>query len=63
MWFSKITNLTAKLQDGLNLRLEHTHCYSNHNEAGHLHYDVTPETVQFEGYFSLAEKVCRIDNI
>ncbi|CCD61431.1 DUF1907 domain-containing protein [Caenorhabditis elegans] len=48
---------------GHNLRLEHTHCYSDHGDAGHYHYDVTPETVSYEGWFAPASKIYRIDEI
>ncbi|CAI2354491.1 unnamed protein product [Caenorhabditis sp. 36 PRJEB53466] len=48
---------------GHNLRLEHTHCYSNHGDAGHYHYDVSPETVSYEGWFSPASRIYRIDEV
>ncbi|KAF1750603.1 hypothetical protein GCK72_017154 [Caenorhabditis remanei] len=48
---------------GHNLRLEHTHCYSEHGDAGHYHYDVTPATVAYEGWFAPAGKVYRIDEV
>lgn len=43
------------------LRVEHTHCYSDHGEGGHYHYDTTPTEVEYHGYFTLAEKLYRID--
>lgn len=47
---------------GLDLRIEHTHGYSVENdEGGHYHTDITPEEVEYEGYFCPAEKVYRID--
>lgn len=46
---------------GLDLRIEHFHCFSDHGEGGHYHYDVTPDDVQYTGFFSLAEKLYRID--
>jgi hypothetical protein len=48
---------------GYNLRMEHTHCYNldTEDEAGHYHYDTTPETVEYEGYFNVAERVYRLD--
>lgn len=48
---------------GYNLRMEHTHCYNldTEDEAGHYHYDITPETVEYEGYFNVAERVYRLD--
>ncbi|PAV91178.1 hypothetical protein WR25_19241 [Diploscapter pachys] len=50
---------------GHKLRLEHTHCYSSQNQGdgGHYHYDVSPETVSYEGWFAPAQKIYRIDEI
>ncbi|CAI4223383.1 unnamed protein product [Auanema sp. JU1783] len=45
------------------LRLEHTHCFSEHGDGGHYHYDITPKTVVYEGYLAAAEKVYRIDEV
>lgn len=48
---------------GFNLRIEHTHCFNleTESEAGHYHYDTTPGTVEYEGYFNVAERVYRLD--
>jgi len=46
---------------GLDLRVEHSHCFSLHGEGGHYHEDVTPETVEYVGYFTPALKMHRID--
>ncbi|XP_042909655.1 ester hydrolase C11orf54 homolog isoform X1 [Parasteatoda tepidariorum] len=46
---------------GLNLRVEHTHCFSDHNEGGHYHYDITPDSVEYEGYFNVCHELFRID--
>lgn len=46
---------------GLDLRVEHTHCFSHHGDGGHYHDDTTPETVQYLGYFHPAEILFRID--
>jgi len=46
---------------GLDLRVEHSHCFSMHGEGGHYHEDVTPETVKYIGYFTPALKMHRID--
>ncbi|VDM54720.1 unnamed protein product [Angiostrongylus costaricensis] len=48
---------------GHKLRMEHTHCYSSHGDAGHYYYDTTPDTVAYEGWFTAAEKIYRIDEI
>lgn len=42
-------------------RLEHFHMTSNHSQGGHYHYDTTPDTVEYEGYFVVAERIVRID--
>ena len=46
---------------GLDLRMEHTHCFSNHNEGGHYHDDITPDEVEYEAYFNVARTLYRID--
>lgn len=46
---------------GLDLRIEHTHCFSDHGEGGHYHYDTTPDDVQYEAWFNVAEVLYRID--
>jgi len=49
----------------LHLRLEHTHFYSldkNKHEGGHYHCDTTPDEIEYEGYFSLAEKIYRVED-
>jgi len=51
--------LTEDIGD-LNLRLEHTHFFSDHNQGGHYHYDTTPDEVEYEGYFVPCEKVFRV---
>lgn len=46
---------------GLDLRIEHTHCFSNHGEGGHYHHDTTPKDAQYEAWFNVAEVLYRID--
>ena len=46
---------------GQDLRIEHTHCFSSHGDGGHYHYDTTPEDIEYEGYFNIAETIYRID--
>ncbi|XP_011297234.1 ester hydrolase C11orf54 homolog [Fopius arisanus] len=45
----------------LDLRVQHFHSFSHHGEGGHYHIDTTPETVEYLGYFSVAELLYRID--
>jgi Domain of Unknown Function (DUF1907) len=46
---------------GLDPRMEHTHCFSDHNEGGHYHDDTTPEEAEYEAYFNVASVIYRID--
>ncbi|GLV34262.1 uncharacterized protein CBL_00193 [Carabus blaptoides fortunei] len=45
----------------LDLRVIHFHSFSHHGEGGHYHYDTTPDTVEYLGYFTVAESIYRID--
>ncbi|XP_069703022.1 ester hydrolase C11orf54 homolog [Periplaneta americana] len=51
----------ASADPGLDLRLQHFHSFSHHGEGGHYHIDTEPDTVEYLGYFSLAEYVYRVD--
>ena len=53
--------LYASPFQGLDLRVEHTHCFSSHGDGGHYHYDVTPKDVEYFGYFVPVEKIYRVD--
>ena len=53
-------NLPLLLFQDLDLRLEHTHCFSDHGEGGHYHWDTTPEEVKYIGYFVPAQDVYRL---
>ncbi|PRD24895.1 UNVERIFIED_CONTAM: Ester hydrolase C11orf54-like protein [Trichonephila clavipes] len=46
---------------GLNLRVEHTHCFSDHGVGGHYHEDTTADCVEYEGYFNVGQILYRID--
>jgi len=47
---------------GLDLRVEHSHGYSTVNgTGGHYHTDVTPEQIEYVGYFAPAEYIYRLD--
>lgn len=52
----------------LNLRMEHTHCFGidgpdESQKGGHYHFDLdeTRDTVEYEGWFNVAEVLYRID--
>ncbi|CAH2074771.1 unnamed protein product, partial [Iphiclides podalirius] len=46
---------------GLDLRVQHFHGFSAHGDGGHYHCDTTPEQVHYEGYFTAAASVLRLD--
>lgn len=48
-------------ENDMDLRLQHFHSFSSSNWGGHYHYDTTPDTVEYEGYFNIAERIVRID--
>jgi len=50
----------GKLKDGRELRLQHTHFWSDKKEGGHYHYDVTPLEIEYEGYYIPAPKIARL---
>lgn len=47
---------------GLNLRMYHFHCFSEHGDGGHFHYDITPAEAEYVGYFNIPEYMFRVDN-
>ena len=51
----------------LNLREsgEHTHFYDFKDKkiSGHYHFDVTPDEIEYECYFNLAQEIHRVNNI
>ncbi|KPJ00218.1 Ester hydrolase C11orf54-like [Papilio xuthus] len=53
------TLVTADL--GLDLRVQHFHGFSAHGDGGHYHYDTTPDSVHYEGYFTPADTIVRVD--
>lgn len=44
---------------------EHTHFFhmGERNQAGHYHYDVSPETIRYTGYFNVAAELVRVGDI
>lgn len=45
----------------LDLRLQHFHSFSSNGCGGHFHNDTTPDTVEYEAYFNVAERIVRVD--
>ncbi|XP_014666301.1 PREDICTED: ester hydrolase C11orf54 homolog [Priapulus caudatus] len=56
-----LTGECVSADPGMDLRVEHTHCFSQHGEGGHYHYDTTPEEVAYHGFFNVAECLYRVD--
>jgi len=46
---------------GLDLRPQHFHLFSNHGVGGHYHYDTEPTTVKYTAYLNVAKKLIRVD--
>ncbi|XP_025193709.1 ester hydrolase C11orf54 homolog [Melanaphis sacchari] len=46
---------------GLNLRFQHFHLYSDHNQGGHYHNDTEPNTIKYTGYFGVSKQFTKID--
>ena len=44
-------------------RLEHSHFFSDHGEAGHYHFDITPKDVHYHGYFIVCNEAIIIDPV
>jgi hypothetical protein len=47
--------------DNAGFRLEHSHFFSDHGQAGHYHYDITPKEVHYHGYFIVCEEAIIVD--
>lgn len=46
----------------LDLRVQHFHSLSTDNKwGGHYHYDTTPETIEYEAFFNIGERIIRVD--
>lgn len=61
LWTGDPTGATLNLRDSG----EHTHFYTmtDKPEAGHYHYDVTPDEIHYLGYFNLAHELYRVNDI
>jgi len=57
--------MTDNPNNNFHLRLEHTHfntLFNDVNEGGHYHYDLTPKSIIYDAYFSVANDIYQIDN-
>jgi len=58
--------LSVLLTEDINnagFRLEHTHFSSEHGQAGHYHFDITPKEVHYHGYFILCDEAVIVDPV
>lgn len=58
--------LSVLLTEDINnagFRLEHTHFFSNHGQAGHYHFDITPKQIHYHGYFILCDEAIMVDPV
>ncbi len=56
--------LSVLLTEDINnagFRLEHSHFFSDHGQAGHYHFDTTPKEVHYHGYFILCNEAIIVD--
>lgn len=53
------TFVTDKMD--LDLRPQHFHSFTNTHQGGHYYYDTTPDTIEYEAYFNVAERIIRVD--
>ena len=49
--------------DKAGFRLEHTHFSSEHGQAGHYHFDVSPKDIRYRGYFLLCNEAVLVDPV
>ncbi|CAF2900281.1 unnamed protein product [Rotaria sp. Silwood2] len=49
--------------DNAGFRLEHSHFFSDHGQAGHYHFDTTPKEVHYHGYFILCNEAVIVDPV
>jgi hypothetical protein len=45
----------------MDLRVQHFHSFSTHGDGGHYHIDITPDIVEYEGYFTIGHRIVRVD--
>ena len=58
--------LSVLLTEDINnagFRLEHSHFFSDHGQAGHYHFDITPKEVHYHGYFIVCDEAIIVDPV
>lgn len=64
--FTFMTVCTSVSPPGLDMRLTHTHGHSTDQSpmvGGHYHYDLSPDEIEYEGFFGVAESIVRVDQV
>lgn len=59
-----LTCTSVILTDDINksgFRLEHSHFFSDHDQAGHYHFDTTPQEVHYRGYYLVCNEAVIVD--
>jgi len=56
-----VLSVLVSRDPGLDLRVEHSHGWGENNQGGHYHYDTSPDTVEYTGYYNIASTCYRID--
>ena len=55
-----VLSVMVSRDPGLDLRVEHSHGWGEDGvQGGHYHYDTTPDTVRYTGYYNLASTCYR----
>ena len=54
-----VLSVLVSRDPGLDLRVEHSHGWGEENQGGHYHYDTSPDTVEYTGYYNIADTCYR----
>ena len=54
-----VLSVLVSRDPGLDLRVEHSHGWGENNQGGHYHYDTSPDTVEYTGYYNIADTCYR----
>jgi hypothetical protein len=49
--------------NNVGFRLEHSHFFSDHGQAGHFHFHITPKEVYYHSYFILCNEAVIIYSV
>ena len=54
-----VLSVLVSRDPGLDLRVEHSHGWGENGQGGHYHYDTSPDTVEYIGYYNIADTCYR----